>query len=529
MASHGRARNRGVSVQLAGAVGFGALVLLNVGGYRYGVSDQAFYIPVVMHELTPTLFPHDAPLIAAQDRFFAFDDWFAPLLAVTGLTLSSAFLSAYGVTLLVLYSALTGLGRVFYTSGWAVAGLVIGLTMRHRIPDTAVNSLEGYFHPRLLAFSLGLWAVVWCLRGRSWHALLILVSTALVHPTTALWFVVLVGSAALVSDRKERPRLLVIAGAAVFIALYLLAGPLGGRLVAMDPVWVDVLAIKDYLDPVDWPWSSWVANLGLGGVIAGIFFYRRRLGLVSQSETGVVIGCAVLVCMFLVSVPLSHAQIALVVQLQTSRIFWLLDVLASVYMGWLLIDSPLWSASLARASSRLSLSGLGTSPRWGVVVILVVLAVSRGVYVTFIVPAGRPITADQEVVDDWGSVMEWAGRQPVGTHFLADPGHANLYGSSVRVASGRDVYLEIVKDVGMAIYSADIAHRVQRRIDDLGHFATLSPERARSLARDYDLDFLVTEQDMALPEATRSGRFRAYDLSVVDPGLRRDRLGPRTP
>lgn len=34
-----------------GAVAFCLLALLNVGGYRYGVSDQAFYIPVVLQGL----------------------------------------------------------------------------------------------------------------------------------------------------------------------------------------------------------------------------------------------------------------------------------------------------------------------------------------------------------------------------------------------------------------------------------------------------------------------------------------------
>ena len=65
-----------------GAVVFWALVTLNSGGYRYGVSDQAFYIPVVLEQITPGLFPHDADLINAQDRFFVFDDWFAPIVRV---------------------------------------------------------------------------------------------------------------------------------------------------------------------------------------------------------------------------------------------------------------------------------------------------------------------------------------------------------------------------------------------------------------------------------------------------------------
>ena len=49
---------------------------------------------------------------------------------------------------------------------------------------------------------------------------------------------------------------------------------------------------------------------------------------------------------------------------------------------------------------------------------------------------------------------------------LADPGHAWKYGTSVRVAGERDVYLEEVKDVALALYSRDVAMRVLGRIQD---------------------------------------------------------------
>lgn len=495
-----------VGVFLVGAIVFGALVLLNVGGYRYGVSDQAFYIPIVMQQITPTLFPHDAQLLAAQDRFFAFDDWFAAIMTATHLSLPSGFLAAYGLTLAGLYGAIVGLGRTFYSNRWTVAGLVVGLTMRHRIPDTAVNSLEGYFHPRLLAFAFGLWAILFFLRGRTWLALTMTGLAACVHPTTALWFIVLVGTGALVCDQQERRRLLAMSAVGTAVAVALLAGPLRPQLVAMDPTWVSVLSVKDYLDPVEWPLATWGANMGLGVVIGGIYLYRRRLGLASIQETGLVAGSAALILLFLLSVPLAHAQIALVVQLQISRIFWLLDVVASLYMGWLLIESPAWSSRSVSPSQR-------PSPRRVIVAVLFGLALARGVFVTAVAPAGRPISTNLAAVAEWPLVMAWASRQPVGTHVLADPGHANLYGSSVRVASGRDVYLESVKDVGIAIYSADIAHRVKRRVDDLGHFAALNAEKARQLAARYDLDFLITEHDVALPVIWQTEQFQVYDLA----------------
>ena len=489
----------------AGALGFCGLAILNAGGYRYGVSDQAFYIPVVLQQLSPGLYPGDATLIAAQDRFFVFDDWLAPILRATGASLPGAFLVAYMVTLLLYFTAIVRMGRFFYTSWWTVAALGIGLTMRHRIPDTAVNSFEGYFHPRLLAFALGLWAVAVFLRGRTWPAIAIAISALLVHPTTGLWFAILTGTAALVADRAARRSLMGLTGVAAALSGWALLGPLSSQLVVMDETWVTLLSIKDYLYPAEWPALTWFGNLSLAAVIAGAYWDRRASGLVTTRETGLVAGCAALLVLFLLSVPLASAHIALVVQLQVSRIFWILDVLGSCYLGWVLVERPF--------RTRSAWTWVTTTPRPAIVIVLLALAVTRGAYVTAVDPAGQPISDDPTATDDWRDVMAWTAAQPVGTHVLADPGHANLYGTSVRVASERDVYLEIVKDVGIAIYSSDIAHRVAQRVEALGDFNALSEAHAVALADRYEIDYLITVHELRLTEAHRTGRFHVYDLS----------------
>jgi len=40
----------------------------------------------------------------------------------------------------------------------------------------------------------------------------------------------------------------------------------------------------------------------------------------------------------------------------------------------------------------------------------------------------------------------------------------------------------------------------------------LTADRARDLARQYDLDFLVTTAELALPVAYRNDQFRIYSL-----------------
>jgi hypothetical protein len=108
--------------------------------------------------------------------------------------------------------------------------------------------------------------------------------------------------------------------------------------------------------------------------------------------------------------------------------------------------------------------------------------------------------------------MDWLRRQPVDVHVFADPGHAWRYGSSVRIAAARDVLLEEVKDAAVGMYSRDIAMRVLTRTRAIDDFTRLTPDRARTLAGEYGLDYLVTEAALELPLAYQNAKFRIYRL-----------------
>ena len=496
-----------------GALAFCLLALLNVGGYRYGVSDQAFYIPIVRQWLEPGLFPHDAPLLAAQNRLLAFDDWFAALVRITGMRLPVAFFATYLAGLTLLYAAGVVLGRSLYRTWWGVAALTAALTLRHRIPDTAVNSLEAYLHPRQLAFAVGLLAVGFFLRGRTAGAMAAVAGACLFHPTTALWFVILLGIAALVADPAARRPILVIGGVLLPVTGVLLVGALREQLDVMSPAWTALLESKDYLLATQWPLTTWFVNLGLAGIIAAVYDYRRSLGVTTSRETGFVAGCFALLALFLVSVPLASIGVALVVQLQFSRIFWLLDLVAIAYAAWFVVENPLRSAAAGPARPRV---------RRAAVALIVLASLARGSYVTLVERADHALVEIDLPASEWTDVMQWAGERPVGTNFLADPGHAWRYGSSVRAASGRDVYLESVKDIGIAIYSRAMAARVSSRIAELGDFAALEPAHARWLAKRHRLDYLITEHAIDLPLVHRAGRFAVYALSDEARSARRE-------
>ena len=272
-------------------------------------------------------------------------------------------------------------------------------------------------------------------------------------------------------------------------------GPLRGHLDRMDPLWASAMAGKDYIFPSDWNAAFWLVNLSYLAVAIAVYVLRRRRGVAVPREIGLLAGAAALVAVFLISWPLMRAGVALALQLQTSRVFWMLDFLAAIYLAWLFAEAPR-SLTMRRAALAMA----------------VVAVVGRGMFVWGAEHAGNPIARIGFPQDNWTDVMQWISKTPADTHVLADPGHAWKYGSSVRVTGERDVYLEEVKDLALALYSRDVAVEALRRIADVRDFDSFTPDQLRALAARYDLDYLVAERDVDLPVVYRNEQFRVYSL-----------------
>jgi len=473
------------------------LCTLNSAGYRYGASDLAFYIPAALERIDPTLFPRDTPLIASQARLTMIDETIAGLAKITGLSMPSLFVTLYATTLALLLAGAMLLGRLLYRSSWTTMALVAALTLRHAIAKSGTNTLEGYFHPRQLAFSLGVLALVALLHRRVLAAVALVFAGGLLHPTTALWFSIWIAVASAVNDRRWRtPMIAAVVAAAIVGAWMLMVGPLAGRLVRMDEAWIAPLETKDYLFPLEWPAYAWLLNLAYAPVILYIYKRRSDAGLLIAGERGLVSGCLALIVVFALTLPLNAARFALVIQLQVPRIFWMLDFLAVAYLVWLIAEDR--SESVRRAQ---------------VTVLTIALAsICRSAYIKFVRFPDRPIAEISIPDSDWGRVMAWARTTPRDSGWLAHPGHAILYGTSLRVAAERDVFVEGIKDAAIGMYDRDVAMRTRDRLAELQDFDTLTPERARALAARYNLDYLVTTQSIDLPVAYSSGSLRVYRL-----------------
>ena len=482
---------------LGGLLLFVVLATANSGGYRYGVSDQAFYLPAVHHHLNPDLFPRDAPLLDAQARLIASDELMAAAVKTTGLSLPLVAAILYVLTLLLLIGAATAFARGLGYSWWAVALFGILLTFRHRIARTGANSLEGYMHPRELAFAIGVAALAFVVRGRHAIALGLVVASAVLHPTTAAFFGLVVGVAALASAGRGFSRAtlagvcLLLTAVAVWALVY---GPLAGRMVTMDAEWLAVFAEKDYLFPAQWPIDAWLLNLAYPALIVWTWRARIRRGLAVPHERGLVIGLLASVVLFLVSVPFTIANVALAVQLQITRVFWILDFAAIAAIAWWLTQSR----RMAMVAIGVCLAG----------------SAARGYYLLEVDQPERQLVRITLPDTPWMDAMRWLAAQPPDWHVLADPGHAWKYGISVRVGANKDTLVESVKDSAIAIYDRAIAMRVADRVHFTSEYDQMSTARLRMLDEKYGLDVAVVTAGSALdlPLLYRNAGFAVYDV-----------------
>jgi hypothetical protein len=481
---------------VAGGLLFALAATANSGGYRYGISDQAFYVPAIAMTLDPSLFPRDAEVLAPQVRMWPGRHLFATASRALSLDLPVLFAIAYGLTLAILYAAGIQLGRALGLGWWATAAFLVLLTLRHQIARTGANSFEGYMHPRMLAFACGLLGLAWLVRGRlvlAWAAVAV---AAAIHPTTAVWFGALVAVATAVAPGPASVAAR-IAGAAVAAAaaLVVMVAVMRPDFGVMDAAWRQALQDKTYLFAAEWPASAWVLNLAYPVAIATIFALRRRSGRARPGEVALVAGALALAAAFLVSAVLTALDVIAVVQLQVSRVFWLLDAIALAYVSWWLVED------LA-----------GRPPvRAAIVAVLALISAGRGFYLMR--EAGRPLVQAGLPPGGWTDAMTWLRSRPEPWHVLADPAHGWLYGSSVRVAALKDAWLELSKDSAMALYDRRAAMRAAERRAAIPE-PWVTDAAVQALDEKYGLDVFVLDSAFALnrPVLYRNQDFVVYDL-----------------
>ena len=229
----------------------------------------------------------------------------------------------------------------------------------------------------MLAFGVGLLAVAAFVHRRHWLAVVLTVAAAAVHNTTGLWFAVLIGAAIVVLEPAWRRVGVPAAVVGVAVAAWaLLAGPLRGRLVVMDePVaagrGVEGFALRQRVAAVGLGDQPGHAGRAVGGAPVA----RRAQAAPAPKNAALAWGATALVALFLVTLPAVAARVAFPVQLQISRVFWLVDFVATVCLVGAIADWP-------------RLVRLG---RPALALCLAALAAGRGAYILFVEHPERPL------------------------------------------------------------------------------------------------------------------------------------------
>jgi len=480
----------------AGFVLFAVVATANSAGYRYGISDQGYYVPAVLRTLNPALFPRDGAILDPQTGLWVGHVLLASVARVlTSGDLPSLFIALYAVTLALLFSATVAIARGLRCDWWGVAALVALVALRHRIDRTGANTLEGYMHPRMLAYGVGLSGFACALWRKRWTAGVLAAAAILIHTPTGLWFVIplTVAGAWSVLSRRQLAIAAIAAAMAIPIAAFVL---FPSRLVRMDDTWTAAFADRDYLFPGDWPWHAWIANLGYAVVIALGYRRRRATGAAHAHEGALVAGLMALVAVFLAAVPLTIAHVALAVQMQVNRVFWVLDPIALAYGVWWLY------ADLGRRWP--------TKTRAMLTLALVAIVAGRGTYLV----RDRPLFQVGLAPNAWTDVMLWLRQQPPSTYVLADPQHAWRYGLSVRIGAEKDTLIDASKDPALGFYDRAAALRVAEHGLAVSDFDVFTIDNVRAVAERYALDVFVdrTTRTFDLPVLYRNNEFVVYKL-----------------
>ncbi|MEZ5283566.1 MAG: hypothetical protein R2712_01910 [Vicinamibacterales bacterium] len=214
-------------------------------------------------------------------------------------------------------------------------------------------------------------------------------------------------------------------------------------------------------------------------------------------DAGLLAGAVTLLLGFLVTLPLVAADSAIFVQLQISRVFWLLDLLGTLVLVGVLVDSP------ATPAAR----------RWRPIVagLVMAAAVGRRIFVAGVEQRDRPVIALTLPESDWTHVVRWVATQPAGTCVARGSGACVEVRRAAPLQRAGRLYGR--RSGRCPRHDRGSADRVIARQAALGPFDTLDAAHAR-VARRAALDFLVVDRDMDLPSSTAKGR---SDLRLAGP------------
>lgn len=348
---------------------------LSLRGYQSRDGDQAYRLPLLLHQQDPSLFADD-PFVRAFDVFNPHRGALALLDGVSRvLGLSAALFFLWCLTFLVTVRAVDRLARcVWPKAGSRVAIVAIALFLIAHGGNVGTNHLfEPMLLDRLVAFALG-WlafaAVVDCPERGWWKAALAVAAAGLVHPSVGLQLMLVLASTWVGWGIVSQTRWPLVARALLALAVAVVPGALmnlgqGRRLLeGLPTAEFRLLSVEvqgpQHMLPHLWRGQQWLA-WGCYPILAVMALWDRRsagnensAGFAAAQEPG---RSSRLTDPSFSGVPSARSRLAVL----------LVVILIGLGIGWIAVErlhdlrvtlfQPFRMATVARGVSLVALAG----------------------------------------------------------------------------------------------------------------------------------------------------------------------------
>jgi hypothetical protein len=447
---------------------------IGVHGYHPFVEDGEIYVPGILRELHPALYPYNAAFFASHAHMTLFPELIAGSIRLTHVPFEWGLFGWHFFSIFLLLLGCWHVGRLAFgkpLAAWGSTALVASL-LTIPVAGTALYLMDEYLTTRSLSAPAVIFLLVNTVEKKYVRAVLWAVFTAAIHPLMAVFGL---SYAVLALWMQRRPAQISV-GATTAALLF----PLG----LFPPVtgaYRQVLATRPYFFLWRWAWYEW---LGLIAPMALLWWFAR----VARKQNFPVLdllcrallafGAIFFIASAAITIPPPFARLA---ELQPMRYLHLLYILLFVFAGGLLaefvLNQHLW--------------------RW----LLLFVPLCGGMWF-----AQRQLFPDTPHIEwpdrtpgnTWAQAFVWVRQHtPINAYFALNPYYMKLPGEDqhgFRAIADRSALADRVKDSGAASMFPQLAGVWLTQVRALDGWKDFQLSDFRRLKQEFGVDWVVVEQ-----------------------------------
>jgi hypothetical protein len=451
------------------------LIGLTVGsflldGYHPGVEDAEIYLPGILKQLHPALFPFNAEFFESHAHMTLFPQLIAGSIWLLHLPVGIGLLAWQLLCIFLLLLASWRIARLCFHQEYAVwcAVAFVGSLLRLSAAGTGLYIMDEYLTPRSLSTPAALLAISDALEGNYLRAGVWTAGICVVHPLMAVFAATFVVLLFLLQRREEfsvRP-------------MPAMALPLFPK---VTPAYREVLQTRPYFFLTNWAWYEWLGLVAPFVLLAWMAWLGKRNGL----------GAMQLICKALIVFEAIFFGVALMVslpgrfenlaELQPMRCLHLLYVLMFLLGGGLLGKFVLQDRAW----------------RWALLFVPLCAGIVLAQRATF--PATPHIEWPGTTArNPWVQAFDWIRTNtPENAYFAMDPNAMQLPDEDqhgFRALAQRSLLADNVKDSGAVSMFPALAERWQEQVVAQQGWKEFQASDFQRLKARYGVNWVVVEQ-----------------------------------